>query len=594
MGCANAGRIATAAFALIFSIVVVAMDDGAGSLGARVERAAEPPQAQVEPLPTFSGAHAEMRTVARLRHADDQPDRAAIPHEQPPKGEWIRAVPRHPPLVRRHVVPSLWHRGPFTSVQVNVDGFGRNIPGDAANEPSIAIDPTIPCKMAIGWRQFDSVESDFRQAGVGYSQDAGETWTFPGSLTPGIFGSDPVLASSAEGVFYYISINFDEIRLFRSFDGGITWIQPIQILPQFVDKPWMIIDTTGGTGDGHIYLMGVGFFDVGRSIDRGLTFQNFAISAASVGTMDVDSSGNLYQVGDRFGGRVFKFNDAQDSESDVTIDFVTEFDVIACMGNFSARTQGELCPNSPNFTGLSGQPWIAVDRTGGATNGFIYVVGPGGCPASGDPLDIVFVRSTDGGFSFAPAVRINDDPSHDCSWQWFWTMSLAPSGRIDVVWNDTRRYLVANLSKTTARIVRTSPGCPVSPGLPWTAQAGRPMGLSMWLVRVAALRPAIHLILFSYGARTADFRSPRLYESMMTLLTTVRGSGFGRCLWHPAGESMSSGTTRAATSWLICPNSTIHIRSTRATRGPRISPSAGCSIAGWAGPSRQKSAITTI
>ena len=39
--------------------------------------------------------------------------------------------------------------GPFTSYQVNVDGNGQNITGDAANEPSIAVDPTDRNKLAI-------------------------------------------------------------------------------------------------------------------------------------------------------------------------------------------------------------------------------------------------------------------------------------------------------------------------------------------------------------------------------------------------------------------------------------------------------------
>ena len=44
--------------------------------------------------------------------------------------------------------------GRFTSVQVNVDATGANIVGDAANEPSIAVDPNDPSRIAIGWRQF--------------------------------------------------------------------------------------------------------------------------------------------------------------------------------------------------------------------------------------------------------------------------------------------------------------------------------------------------------------------------------------------------------------------------------------------------------
>src|SRR5258708_68430 len=70
---------------------------------------------------------------------------------------------------------------PFgTSYQVNVDAAGQNIPGDAANEPSLCLDPTNPNRIAIGWRQFDSTNSNFRQAGWGYSTNAGVSWTFGG------------------------------------------------------------------------------------------------------------------------------------------------------------------------------------------------------------------------------------------------------------------------------------------------------------------------------------------------------------------------------------------------------------------------------
>src|SRR6202040_2109874 len=70
------------------------------------------------------------------------------------------------PLWGRGVSPGmLSHEGPFISHQVNVDANGMNIVGDAANEPSIAVDPTNGNRMVIGWRQFNSVTSNFRQAG---------------------------------------------------------------------------------------------------------------------------------------------------------------------------------------------------------------------------------------------------------------------------------------------------------------------------------------------------------------------------------------------------------------------------------------------
>src|SRR5215470_15318674 len=80
---------------------------------------------------------------------------------------------------------------PFgTSYQVNVNRLGQNIPGDAANEPSLCIDPTDPNRIAIGWRQFNSTNSNYRQAGFGFSTDAGISWTFGGTLQTNVFRSD--------------------------------------------------------------------------------------------------------------------------------------------------------------------------------------------------------------------------------------------------------------------------------------------------------------------------------------------------------------------------------------------------------------------
>src|SRR5205823_10275511 len=96
--------------------------------------------------------------------------------------------------------------GPFVSYQVNVDASGQNIVGDAANECAISVDPTNPGKMAIGWRQFNDVTSNFRQAGYGYTTDGGLTWAFPGVLQPGFFRSDPVTGSDETGTFFYLSL----------------------------------------------------------------------------------------------------------------------------------------------------------------------------------------------------------------------------------------------------------------------------------------------------------------------------------------------------------------------------------------------------
>src|SRR5262245_27395430 len=84
----------------------------------------------------------------------------------------VRAAPRvlehyeDPPGVAARAAPNALatapiHFGRFTIVQVNVSSSQANITGDAANEPSIAVDPNNHNRMAIGWRQFDTVSSNF-------------------------------------------------------------------------------------------------------------------------------------------------------------------------------------------------------------------------------------------------------------------------------------------------------------------------------------------------------------------------------------------------------------------------------------------------
>ncbi len=142
--------------------------------------------------------------------------------------------------------------GPFTSRQVNVDGNGQNIMGDAANECSIAVDPTNHNRIVIGWRQFNSVTSNFRQGGYGYTTDAGMTWTFPGVLENNIFRSDPVLGCDDTGRFFYLSLLqslFD--NMWRSLDGGHTFTNLGPATGG--DKQWFTIDNTNSTGHGFQY-----------------------------------------------------------------------------------------------------------------------------------------------------------------------------------------------------------------------------------------------------------------------------------------------------------------------------------------------------
>lgn len=119
------------------------------------------------------GERSRLRSYLASERPDDPPGVAALV-----------ALPSGPPM-------ALPLRGiELGPIQVNVDALGRNIPGDAANEPSIAVDPTDPRRMAIGWRQFDTISSNFREAGWAFSRDSGQSWTFPGVIQNGTFRSE--------------------------------------------------------------------------------------------------------------------------------------------------------------------------------------------------------------------------------------------------------------------------------------------------------------------------------------------------------------------------------------------------------------------
>jgi len=90
----------------------------------------------------------------------------------------------------------------------------------------------------------------------------------------------------------------------------------------------------------------------------------------------------------------------------------------------------------PNPGGLGSQPCVVADPTDGPNAGYVYMLGAVDPPGS-DPMDVHFVRSTDGGVTWSSPLRINQDVGTD-AWQWFATMSISPNGRLDVIWNDTR------------------------------------------------------------------------------------------------------------------------------------------------------------
>ena len=330
--------------------------------------------------------------------------------------------------------------GAFISYQVNVDANGNNIVGDAANECSISVDPTNSNKMTIGWRQFNSVTSNFRQGGWGYTTDAGIHWTFPGVLENNVFRSDPVTDSDETGTFFYLSLlqTFCE-NMYRSTKGGQSWtqLQP-ESLAGGGDKQWFTIDKTGGPGHGFQYQSSDGINCSGsgvqfqRSTDGGITWQAPIIipAAPTDGTLDVDTNGNLFIGGE--GSTLNSFSCVRSSNAQIG-NQTPVFDQVTQNINMG----GDLTGGGINPAGLDGMLFLAIDHSGGPTNNNIYMLASV-APPGRSTTDVMFVRSTDDGLTFSAPHKVNDDPVNPSKWHWFGTFSVAPNGRLDAVWYDTR------------------------------------------------------------------------------------------------------------------------------------------------------------
>jgi hypothetical protein len=345
-----------------------------------------------------------------------------------------------PPLApARATSPALISQfGPYTSYQVNVNASGNNIVGDAANEPSICVDPTNGNRMSIGWRQFDNVASNFREAGLAHSINGGRTWSSVGVLQQNVFRSDPVLNSDHAGQFFYLSLLqsfFDD--LWRSINGGLSWtlIAPAD----GGDKQWFTIDKTNSTGRGFQYQFwstegnNYGGRQFTRSTNGGVTWLNpiNIPNSPAWGTLDVDSNGNLFIGGVNLATNqiwCIRSSNARNGAVTPTFDQSTAVN----LGGHIAFGQ------SINPEGLVGQVFVAVDRSATATNNNVYMLASVQPTGASTGSDVMFARSTNGGQTFSAPRRVNDDPVNHAKWHWFGTLSVAPNGRIDVVWLDTR------------------------------------------------------------------------------------------------------------------------------------------------------------
>jgi hypothetical protein len=97
-----------------------------------------------------------------------------------------------------------------------------------------------------------------------------------------------------------------------------------------------------------------------------------------------------------------------------------------------------LLANKNNIR-VNGLPSISVDATSGPRQGWIYIVTGQKdlLPAGSDP-DIIMYRSTDGGVSWSPGIRVNQDDLNNGKTQYFPNIYVDQFGAVNIIFYDDR------------------------------------------------------------------------------------------------------------------------------------------------------------
>lgn len=103
-----------------------------------------------------------------------------------------------------------------------------------------------------------------------------------------------------------------------------------------------------------------------------------------------------------------------------------------CNGIFTSQL-------SPWSIRVNSFPNLDVDRSGGARNGWIYIVTAEKnlAPAGSDP-DVVMHRSSDGGNTWSAGIRVNQDPINNGKVQYFPAIEVDDAGGISILYYDAR------------------------------------------------------------------------------------------------------------------------------------------------------------
>ncbi len=259
---------------------------------------------------------------------------------------------------------------------------------------------------------------------------------------------DPVQAYDSLGNLYYENMygttSIVGCKIVKSTNNGATWGPSVTAIAG-VDKNWLACDQTAGPYANYVYTVmtknGGGNF--ARSMDQGATWTNtFAPTTQTLPGMMVcvGAEGNVQ------GGAVYVVTNGGSNAFSATYTFYKSTNGGTSFVQKSsvqwANTVGNQVNQRHSVSNMRTRPYpmIAADNSYGPHRGKLYCVyASNDPPGNGNKSDVWCRSSSDGGATWSPAIRINDDPNTQTSHQWhpaIWCDK--ETGKLYAMWMDTR------------------------------------------------------------------------------------------------------------------------------------------------------------
>ena len=346
-------------------------------------------------------------------------------------------------------------------------------------EPGIAVNPENP-------KQVVAVFQD--NAHAAYSQDSGQTW----QVAEGVEAKNYRVSGDVSTVFdnhghaFICYIAFDKLGKFnywangatrngifvrRSLDGGKTWEanhipvaeQPSAAGIPFEDKPYIVADNTKSKFAGNLYVgwtrwrLADSQMVISRSTDDGKTWSE---------PIEIDAHPGLPRDDN---GAVEGFDGAVAPDGTLYAVWSQDNDIWLTSSRDGGKTFSRARPiihTAPIMFAIetldraNGFPQIAIDPKSKR----LYVTWSD--YRNGD-LDVFLASSSDGGKTWTPAARVNNDPIHNGAEQFFQWLAVDPvDGSVNVIFYDRRRD--ARNRKQIVVLARSTDGGHVFNNYAWT------------------------------------------------------------------------------------------------------------------------------